>query len=100
MVLMCFLPAPGLAEGCYLLFDLPGQVELFTLHSSLRRILEVLTRRWQYRLTTVQLVDAHLCRWVDESHPIACVRVAGTVSVPAVNSLPAASAIKSAGKVA
>ncbi|KAI3426388.1 hypothetical protein D9Q98_008759 [Chlorella vulgaris] len=53
--------APLEAEGCYLLFDLPGQVELFTLHSSLRRILEVLTRRWQYRLTTVQLVDAHLC---------------------------------------
>lgn len=53
--------APLEEEGCYLLFDLPGQVELFTLHGALRRILDVLTRRWQYRLTAVQLVDAHLC---------------------------------------
>jgi hypothetical protein len=53
---------PPSAEGAYLLFDLPGQVELFTLHSSLKRILEVLTRRWGYRLAAVQLVDAHLCR--------------------------------------
>lgn len=49
------------AEGCYLLFDLPGQVELFTLHASLRRIVDIMTRRWQFRLTAVQLVDAHLC---------------------------------------
>ena len=49
------------AEGKYLLFDLPGQVELFTMHGSLRRILDTLTTRWQYRLTAVQLVDAHLC---------------------------------------
>ena len=53
-------PLPS-AEGKYLLFDLPGQVELFTLHGSLRRILDTLTTRWQYRLTAVQLVDAHLC---------------------------------------
>ena len=60
---VCLDPA-ACAEGCYLLFDLPGQVELFTLHGALRRILDVLTRRWQYRLTAVQLVDAHLCRRV------------------------------------
>ena len=54
-------PLTSPAEGCYLLFDLPGQVELFTLHGSLRRILDTLTRKWAYRLTAVQLVDAHLC---------------------------------------
>lgn len=53
--------APLEAEGTYLLFDLPGQVELFTLQGSLRRIVDVLTRRWRYRLAVVQLVDAHLC---------------------------------------
>ncbi|KAL4423370.1 hypothetical protein ABPG77_004301 [Micractinium sp. CCAP 211/92] len=53
--------APLEAEGAYLLFDLPGQVELFTLHGSLRRIVDVLTRKWRYRLAVVQLVDAHLC---------------------------------------
>ncbi|KAL4448240.1 hypothetical protein ABPG75_005459 [Micractinium tetrahymenae] len=53
--------APLEAEGAYLLFDLPGQVELFTLHGSLRRIVDLLSRKWRYRLAVVQLVDAHLC---------------------------------------
>lgn len=53
--------APHLAEGCYLLFDLPGQVELFTLHGALKRILDTMTRKWGFLLAAVQLVDAHLC---------------------------------------
>ncbi len=63
------LPALPAAEGAYLLFDLPGQVELFTLHGSLRRIVDVLTRKWRYRLAVVQLVDAHLCRWAAGGRP-------------------------------
>lgn len=50
-------------EGCYLLFDCPGQAELFTLHGNLRRVIDTLTNAWHYRLAVVQLVDAHLCRW-------------------------------------
>lgn len=57
-------------DGCYLLFDLPGQVELFTLHGSLRRILDMLTRKWGYRLACVQLVDAHLCRCGRDGWPV------------------------------
>ena len=48
------------AEGCYFLFDCPGQVELFTLHSSLRRVLDTLTSAWHYRLAAVQVLMASL----------------------------------------
>mmetsp|Transcript_15861 Transcript_15861/g.47739 ORF Transcript_15861/g.47739 Transcript_15861/m.47739 type:complete len:320 (-) Transcript_15861:325-1284(-) len=52
--------APLLAEGRYLLIDCPGQVELFTLHGALPRVLKVLTDSWHLRLAAVHLVDAHL----------------------------------------
>ncbi|CAD7695827.1 unnamed protein product [Ostreobium quekettii] len=48
-------------EDCYFLFDCPGQVELFTLHESLRGIVRHLTGKSHYRLAAVHLVDAHLC---------------------------------------
>ncbi|GMH39642.1 hypothetical protein BSKO_07540 [Bryopsis sp. KO-2023] len=48
-------------EGCYFIFDCPGQVELFTLHDSLKQIIENLTNKMAYRLVAVHLVDAHLC---------------------------------------
>ncbi|KAK9828826.1 hypothetical protein WJX72_002276 [[Myrmecia] bisecta] len=48
-------------DGYYFLFDCPGQVELFTLHSNLKHIVEQLTGKRSYRLAAVHLVDAHLC---------------------------------------
>ena len=45
----------------YFMFDCPGQVELFSLHSGMKRILTTLTDTWHYRLAAVQLIDAHLC---------------------------------------
>jgi hypothetical protein len=36
-------------------------VELFTQHSSLKRILEALSKEADMRLAAVHLVDAHLC---------------------------------------
>lgn len=48
-------------EVVYVLFDLPGQVELFTLHESLKHIVDTITNKWDYRLAAVHLVDAHLC---------------------------------------
>jgi len=47
--------------GAYFLFDLPGQVELFSVHPALRSVVDHLTRRRDHRLTAVHLVDAHLC---------------------------------------
>lgn len=43
------LCAGSIAEGCYLLFDCPGQVELFTLHDALNKMLKVMTDDWNLR---------------------------------------------------
>jgi hypothetical protein len=45
----------------YLLFDFPGQAELFTHHSSASNVLAALQKR-DVRLAVVHLVDSHLCR--------------------------------------
>ena len=47
--------------GKYLLFDCPGQVELYTHHNSVKNILGQL-QKWDYRLVAVHLVDSHYCR--------------------------------------
>mmetsp|Transcript_17285 Transcript_17285/g.41281 ORF Transcript_17285/g.41281 Transcript_17285/m.41281 type:complete len:295 (-) Transcript_17285:99-983(-) len=49
------------SSDTYVLFDLPGQVELFSVHGALKAIVEQLTRRRGWRLAAVHLVDAHLC---------------------------------------
>ncbi|KAK5380627.1 hypothetical protein LTR20_006929 [Exophiala xenobiotica] len=46
-------------EGEYVLFDCPGQVELFTHHASLRRIFARLEKRMGYRLVVVNLIDSY-----------------------------------------
>ncbi|GER37511.1 GPN-loop GTPase [Striga asiatica] len=45
----------------YLLFDFPGQVELFFLHENAKRVIMKLIKKLNLRLTAVHLVDAHLC---------------------------------------
>jgi len=47
-------------KGHYFIFDLPGQVELYTHHDSLKNITETLTKL-NYRLCAVHLVDSHYC---------------------------------------
>ena len=44
----------------YVLIDMPGQVELYTHHNSVRTIMQELGKH-QHRLTAVHLVDAHHC---------------------------------------
>ncbi|XP_033750685.1 GPN-loop GTPase 2-like [Pecten maximus] len=44
----------------YLLFDLPGQVELYTHHNSVRNVVRQL-QKWDFRLVAVHLVDSHYC---------------------------------------
>ncbi|BFY97412.1 hypothetical protein BsWGS_00452 [Bradybaena similaris] len=44
----------------YILFDFPGQVELYTHHNSVKNLLEKLDS-WNFRLTAVHLVDSHYC---------------------------------------
>eukprot|EP01083_Nonionella_stella_P105382 303109_1 len=45
----------------YLLFDFPGQVELYTHNTSVQYILAALVKEMDIRLTAVHLVDAHSC---------------------------------------
>jgi hypothetical protein len=50
-----------LLKDHYLLFDFPGQVELFTLHSNAKNVILEMANKWDFRLTAIHLVDAHLC---------------------------------------
>ncbi|PQQ10983.1 GPN-loop GTPase 2 [Prunus yedoensis var. nudiflora] len=50
-----------LIKDHYFLFDFPGQVELFFLHSSAKIVIMKLVKKLNLRLTAVHLVDAHLC---------------------------------------
>lgn len=43
----------------YVVFDLPGQVELYTHHNSVRNIINHLTTKLDYRLCSVNLVDSY-----------------------------------------
>ncbi|KAJ0409508.1 hypothetical protein ATCC90586_009048 [Pythium insidiosum] len=47
-------------QGKYILFDFPGQVELYTHEQSVYNILHKI-QRLDYRITVVHLVDAHHC---------------------------------------
>ena len=51
-------------------------MELFTQHSSLRRVLDALGAQLHVRLTAVHLVDAHLCteasKWGARTHARVC----------------------------
>ncbi|KAL8059705.1 hypothetical protein ABFX02_03G104300 [Erythranthe guttata] len=50
-----------LLKDHYLLFDFPGQVELFFLHENAKGVIMKLVKKLNLRLTAVHLVDAHLC---------------------------------------
>jgi len=45
----------------YLLFDFPGQVELYTHATCVKKLLEKLIQAMDLRLTMVQLIDSHYC---------------------------------------
>uniref|UniRef100_A0A7S0RHC1 GPN-loop GTPase 2 n=1 Tax=Chlamydomonas leiostraca TaxID=1034604 RepID=A0A7S0RHC1_9CHLO len=88
-------------EGCYFLFDLPGQVELFTQHASLQAIVKTLTDRAHMRLAAVHLVDAHLC--TDAPKFISCLLLSlGTMlhlELPHVNVLSKVDLVRAYGKL-
>ncbi|KAJ8953175.1 hypothetical protein NQ317_013579 [Molorchus minor] len=47
-------------KDSYLIFDMPGQVELYTHHSSLKCIFEKL-EKLNYHLCAVHMIDSHYC---------------------------------------
>jgi len=88
-------------EGKYIIFDFPGQVELFTQHPACRQIADMLTNDWNYRICTVHLVDAHHC--TDPSKYISCVLMSLACMLhfetPHVNFLSKADLIEQYGKL-
>jgi len=44
----------------YLIFDCPGQVELYTHHLGMKKIISQM-QKWDFRLAAVHLVDSHYC---------------------------------------
>ncbi|KAJ3292599.1 GPN-loop GTPase 2 [Borealophlyctis nickersoniae] len=85
----------------YILFDFPGQVELFTHHNSVRNILERL-QKLDYRLCAVHLVDSHHC--VDASRYVAMLMLSLKTMIqlelPHINVLSKVDLMESYGKLA
>lgn len=52
---------PLVANNTYLLFDTPGQAELYATHDSLAKVLERLARQLDLRFVAVHLIDSHHC---------------------------------------
>lgn len=85
----------------YLLFDCPGQVELYTHHTAIRNIFTELTQKWNHHLAAVHLVDSHYC-----SDPAKFISVIFTtlatmiqIELPHVNVLSKADLIEKYGRL-
>ena len=76
-------------NNIYLLFDLPGQVELYTHGTCVHKILHTLSKKLNLRLVVVQLIDSHYCTEV--THFISAVLLGTTtmlrLELPTVNVL-------------
>lgn len=61
--------ALGDIDGDYLLFDCPGQIELYSHLPIMPRIIEYMQRKWDFRFVTIFILDARFL--VDSSHFLA-----------------------------
>ncbi|VDQ11893.1 unnamed protein product [Trichobilharzia regenti] len=61
--------AIGDIDGDYLLFDCPGQIELYSHLPIMPRIIEYMQRKWDFRFVTIFILDARFL--VDSSHFLA-----------------------------
>ncbi|KAL9652533.1 hypothetical protein ABK040_000103 [Willaertia magna] len=52
---------PYIEDKYYVIFDLPGQIELYTHYDAIRVITETLVKELHFQLCVVNLVDAHHC---------------------------------------
>ncbi|AET00244.2 P-loop nucleoside triphosphate hydrolase superfamily protein [Medicago truncatula] len=91
-----------LLKDHYLLFDFPGQVELFFLHSNAKNVIMKLIKKLNLRLAAVHLVDAHLCS-DPEKYISALLLTLSTMlhmELPHINVLSKIDLIESYGKLA
>ncbi|XP_039596175.1 GPN-loop GTPase 2 [Polypterus senegalus] len=85
----------------YFLFDCPGQVELYTHHSSVKNIFAQLVK-WNFRLAAVHLVDSHYCADPAKFISVLCTSLSTMlhVELPHVNVLSKMDLIEQYGKLA
>ena len=85
----------------YLIFDLPGQVELYTHSTCVQNILTKLAKAMDLRLAAVQLIDAHYC--TDASKYLSASLLATTsmlrLELPTVNVLSKVDLLQSYGEL-
>lgn len=77
------------SDDTYLLFDFPGQVELFSSSTSVQQLLQLLVKRLDLRLCAVNLIDSTFC--ADATKFLSAALVSTTtmlrLELPAVNVL-------------
>lgn len=52
---------PFADQGCYFIFDTPGQAEIYTYHEGMFKVLSAIQKALDLRLCSLHLVDSHLC---------------------------------------
>ncbi|XP_053854744.1 GPN-loop GTPase 2 isoform X3 [Vidua macroura] len=88
-------------QGHYVLFDCPGQVELYTHHEALKNVFAQLAK-WNFRLAAVHLVDSHYCTDPGKFISVLCTSLSTMlhVELPHVNVLSKMDLIEQYGKLA
>ncbi|CAN8200436.1 unnamed protein product [Coccothraustes coccothraustes] len=88
-------------QGHYLLFDCPGQVELYTHHQALKNVFAQLAK-WNFRLAAVHLVDSHYCTDPGKFISVLCTSLSTMlhVELPHVNVLSKMDLIEHYGRLA
>ncbi|NWU43212.1 GPN2 GTPase, partial [Hylia prasina] len=88
-------------RGHYVLFDCPGQVELYTHHQALKNVFAQLAK-WNFRLAAVHLVDSHYCTDPGKFISVLCTSLSTMlhVELPHVNVLSKMDLIEQYGKLA
>ncbi|NWZ87107.1 GPN-loop GTPase 2 [Poecile atricapillus] len=88
-------------RGHYVLFDCPGQVELYTHHDALKNVFAQLAK-WNFRLAAVHLVDSHYCTDPGKFISVLCTSLSTMlhVELPHVNVLSKMDLIEQYGKLA
>ncbi|NXQ57949.1 GPN2 GTPase, partial [Anthoscopus minutus] len=88
-------------RGHYILFDCPGQVELYTHHQALKNVFAQLAK-WNFRLAAVHLVDSHYCTDPGKFISVLCTSLSTMlhVELPHVNVLSKMDLIEQYGKLA
>eukprot|EP00475_Leptophrys_vorax_P044969 TRINITY_DN9201_c0_g1_i1.p1 TRINITY_DN9201_c0_g1~~TRINITY_DN9201_c0_g1_i1.p1 ORF type:complete len:288 (-),score=72.59 TRINITY_DN9201_c0_g1_i1:32-895(-) len=80
---------PFLESGCTLVFDCPGQIELYSHHTAMKAMFAEMQKNWGISLVAVQMIDSH--HIVDASKYIAVLLVSLSsminLELPVVNVL-------------